>query len=805
MSDELLELQQQKKSGLTPREIFLKYLRYVPWLVISFALMMLLAYVRLRYSIPIFNVNAKLIVKSQGNNGGNNEKFDDIFMMQSGRNNMNDEMEIIKSRNMAKRVIKRLNLQFQYFNKGQFRSSAIHPHEMPFLTEIISRSDSSLGLTLAINVINDNEFTIGEALQKHNFGDTVVQSNFTFKLSRTRNVFLSFSSKIFVISWIPLENMAAGLSNSLKVLKGDNFSNLLSLGYETENTTIGKDILNQYMTEYQQYSLEDKKQIAGKTLEFIDEQSDTVKKELGAVERILKDYLVQNKVIDPSSQSKIYLDNLSESSRQITEEAVKMKVADQLYNYIFDQKNPFRIVPSTLGILEPILVQQISEYNRLLLERETTLKTTPSASPIIINLETGIQKLRLDLLDNLQNISKTYRIAINDLEKASSRSEREVSTMPGVQKRLLEINRQQKILEELYSFLLQKRLETSIGSASTISNIKVVEPAYFSSNPIRPDKNNIYLMSIFIGLLIPVGIIFMLEYLNDRVQTKKDVQKVTDAPILGEIGHSEDSNTLVVGKNNRKVVAEQFRMVRTNLQYILHDKNKMVIMVTSSFSGEGKSFISTNIAGVIALTGKKTVIMEFDIRKPKIILGLELSRSQGITNYIVGNCKLEDLPVSVAKHENLFVIPCGPVPPNPAELLLDPKIEEIFNYVRKEFDVVVIDTAPVGLVSDAIVLGKFADATVYIVRHNFTQKRQIQLVQDLYNSQKLPGMAVVINDIRIKLGYGGYYGYGGYGYGYGYGYGKRNSAYNDASAYYGQEETHTSNFLQRLLTFFKRK
>jgi capsular exopolysaccharide synthesis family protein len=760
--------------------------------------MFILAYAKLRYSTPIYVVNAKLMVKNNSQGGTAGDKFDDIFLMQGVRNNMNDEMEIIKSRYMAKRVITKLNFQYQYYNQGQLRSSLIHPLDMPFLAEI-KLADSSSGSSLSIKIVDNTQFTIGESAQKYFFGQWIKQGADEWRLNLTGRNFSSFS-KEFVVAWVPLDNISAELSGSIKVVKLDNFSNVLNLSYQTPNTAIGRDILNQYMQEYKQYNLEDKREIAINTLEFIDEQLDTVKGDLGRVEQTLKDFRERNKVIDPDGQAQLYLSNINESSKLVTEQVVKIKIADQLINYINDEKNPFRVVPTSLGILEPSLVQQITEYNRLLLQRESTLLTTPPANPIVIGLEASIAKLRSDMLDNLRNIRRSYGASVSDYERNSVLSEQQVRTVPGVQKRLLEISRQQKILEELYSYLLQKKLETSIGSASTISAIRVVEPAFSSNRPVQPDKRSVYLLSLFIGLLIPAVVIFLLEYLNDRVQTKNDVQKVTDAPILGEVGHSEDSQTLVVGKNNRKVVAEQFRMIRTNLQYILHDKEKMVIMVTSSFGGEGKSFVSTNIGAVLALTGKRTVLLEFDIRKPKILHGLGLSRSNGITNYVVGACDLEDLPVPVPQHNGLFVIPCGPVPPNPSELLLDAKILKIFNYCRDNFDAIIIDTAPVGLVSDAITLGKHADATIYIVRHDYTQKRQIQLIQDIYVQGKLPSMSVVINDIKVKLGYGGYYGYGGYGYGYGYGYGRKSNA-TDATSYYGVEDTPKRKFWR----FFRKK
>ena len=786
MSEEIFEAQQQKKGGFTPRELFLKYVRFLPWIILSVVLMLSLAYLKLRYSTPIYRINSKLLVKNNAQSQGGGEKFDDIFMMQGMRNNMNDEIEIIKSRNLGKRVATKLGLQFGYSNKGQLRSSLMHQNDMPFRAEI-KVADSSSGAGINLKIVDDHSYTLGENPTKYAFGQWVKVGANEWRLTRTNRDINTYSSKEFDVSWSPLESVSAGLSGSIKVVKADNFSNVLSISYETPNTVIGSDIVNSYMREYQLYSMEDKREIAFNTLEFIDEQLDTVKRELGSIEKNLKDYRDQNRIIDPDGQTKIFLDNISESSKQITEQTVRIKIIDQLIKYIESEKNAYRVVPTTLFISEPSLLQQITEYNRLLAQRESTLLTTPAANPIVINLENSLDKLRSDLLDNLKNIRQSYYVAVSNYEKSYNGFEQQIKTVPGVQKRMLEIARQQKILEELYSYLLQKKLETSIGSASTISSIRVIEPAFYSSTPISPERKSTYLFSLFIGLFIPAIIIFLMDYLNDRVQTKNDVQKVTDAPILGEVGHSDDTNALVVGKNNRKVVAEQFRMIRTNLQYVLRDSKNSVVMITSSFSGEGKSFVSTNIAGVMALTGKRTVILEFDIRKPKIIQGLGLKRTNGITNFMVGGCSVEDLPVPVPGTDNLFVVPCGPVPPNPAELLLDPKIAELFRYVKQNFEFVVIDTAPVGLVSDAITLGKFADATVYIVRHNYTQKRQIQLIEDLYQQNKLPSMSVVINDIKIKLGYGGYYGYGGYGYGYGYGYGRKSSTYNEAAAYYGIE------------------
>jgi capsular exopolysaccharide synthesis family protein len=282
-------------------------------------------------------------------------------------------------------------------------------------------------------------------------------------------------------------------------------------------------------------------------------------------------------------------------------------------------------------------------------------------------------------------------------------------------------------------------------------------------------------MAIAIGLILPALFIFVLELLNDKVNGRSDVEKLTTAAILGEVGHSYAEGGLAVTPNNRGYVAEQFRIIRSNLQYVLHGIEKPVILVTSSFSGEGKSFISTNFSSVMALTGKRTIVLEFDIRKPKVLALLNMPKKPGLTNFILGKAALQDLPVPVEGHPNLFVLPCGPVPPNPAELLLDEKFNDLFTYLRQNFDVVVIDTAPVGMVSDAMTLSKFAHATLYIVRQGHTFKKQVGLIEEFHEQHRLPKISIILNDVKQQAGYG----YGRYGYGYGYGYGYASSYFED--------------------------
>lgn len=767
MAEEITETR-QANIAISPREIIARYIRYFPWLILSVLLMLTVAYIKLRYSTPIYNTAGKLLVTTQspyGSSGG--EKFDDIFMMQRA-DKINDEIEIIKSRSIASRVVRSLGLQKQIQNKGKIRSTVVYPTDMPFNFEIVSISDSTQGFSVEV-IMESDGFRINTSTQKHYFNEVVKIPSAAFRITSNKSNMQMYGSNIFVVSWAPLEKVAAALSNSINVIRVNDNTSVLSLSYQTENIKLGIDIVNQYMKEYQQGSLEDKKEIAAKTLEFIDEQLRTVFSDLGGVEKNLQRYREENKVFNVEAQIKLFFDELSESNKELVVQNVRIRVIDHLINYLSNEKNKYKIISSMLGIEEPALLEQVTAFNRLQLERETALQTTPAGNPRIVEMEAAIEQLRRDMLENLGNVRQTIVLSLNEMSRQNRETDKIISTLPSKEKQLREVTRQQAILQELYSYLLQKKLETAIASASTISNIKVMEPAMASGIPISPNRKLTYLIALLFGVAIPVGIILLRDYLNDKIKSKQEIEQITSTPILGEIGHADEGGTLVVTRDSRKFLAEQFRIIRSNLQYILPKIEKPVILVTSSFSGEGKSFISTNLGSVLALSGKRTVILEFDIRKPKILKGLGLQERKGITNYIVSSIKLSDLIYPVPEVENLYVIPCGPVPPNPAEMLLNERVGELFEELRERFDVVIVDTAPVGLVSDAITLGKHVDAAVYIVRHNYTLKKQIQLIEDIRKNNKLPHLSIIVNDINKRAGYGGYYGYGGYGYGYGYG------------------------------------
>lgn len=757
-----------KKLQLTPREFVIRYAKYIPWLLLSASVALVLAKIKLRYAIPIYRAEARLLIKRESPYGRSNDKFDDIFMGTPNQNVYN-EIQLLKSRPLAARVVRKLNLQNTCFNKGKIRSTLLYREAPIAIVPVLSDSLTNLGAQ--VTVVDNEHFVLNEQERKHMFNEVIQQGNRGFRIVKlVPEVYNITASNVYNLGYSSIPNAAEGIVSNLLINLPDNLSQVINLSYESENPFLATDILNALMEVYKESNIEDKRQTRISTLSFIDERLDSLRIELGIVERDVSQFMTNNKAFQLEKQSELYLEKLNSEATNLVQQEIRLSIINWLIRYL--KEHAYNTVSVELGTQEPALGPLITEYNQLQLERQNALHTMPETNPYIQQtIDPRISKLRTDILQALETVRESYTIALNSSRKQNSELEGKLQSIPSKGRELAERQRQQKIKEELYLFLLQKREESAIASASTISDSRIVEPALAGSRPIRPSGRSTYLLAILLGIALPAGIVMLKEYLNDRVNSRQDIERETDAPFIGEIGHSENTGALVVTQNSRRFISEQFRIIRTNLQFILNKSKNPVILVTSSFSGEGKSFVSTNMGAVMALTGKKTVIVELDIRKPKIISNLELKRQSGVTNYIVGKVQLEDIIMPVPNIENLYVVPCGPVPPNPAEMLLDPKLKEMFAGLKEIFDIIIVDTAPVGLVSDAMVIGAQADCTLYILRQGYTYKKQLGLINEMYTQSKLPRLSLLLNDVKTGVGYGSYYGYSGYGYGYGYGYG----------------------------------
>lgn len=788
-----MDEQNQNKSelwNLSVRDIFYKYVRFLPLFLLSLAFALLIAWIYLRYATRIYGASGTMLIKSEQAARGN-DKVEEILIGGNRMQNIQNEIEILRSRPLMERVVRKLNLEFQYISVGKIKELNVYK-QGPFLVEAFELADSAQAFQMKIKFLNENQFRIDNQGNAITLGGVFQNGYGVFRLVKNEKVKAAAGSE-FVVSWTPSAAIASALAGGVRVQPKTPGTNILVIGFQTTNGQMAADIVNNLMIQYDSMTVEQNNFSTDQMLGFIDGRLAILTSELDSLQLQYNRYKQNNDLIDVETQSDALFTKIREADKAVDEQRAQLVIAGEISNYLNNKRNEFKridLVPSSLGLTDITLNELISNYNKAQLFRQSLIDAnTPPDNPLVKEAEGQIEKLRTNALENLANISASLNSAIGTLRSKSSFEESQLQTMPFKIKELVEMERQIHTKETLYTLLQGKREEAAIGRASTISNSSVIDMASASNVPVSPNKRTIQILAILIGIGLPALVIFIAEVVNDKVSTRFDIEKITNAPILGEVGHSYSDKTLIVNKTSRSMVAEQFRIIRSNLQYILPKTENPVILVTSSFSGEGKSFVSTNMGAVFALTGRKTIILEFDIRKPKVLSGLGMKKNAGISNYLLGKADLKDLIVPVPDHDNLFVLACGPIPPNPSELLLDAKVTEMFVWLRENFEVIYVDTAPVGMVSDAMTLGKFADCTLYLVRQGHTFKKQVALIDEFYREKKLPKVSIVINDVKVKPGYG-YYGYGRYGYGYGYG--------QKSSSYY-EEETPPSNAMERFL------
>ncbi len=775
MEEQVISNPKSELWSLSIKDLFYKYLRFLPLFLLSLAFALLIAWIYLRYTTRIYGANGTMLINNEKQTS-RTDKAEDILIGNSNRNqNIQNEIEVLKSKPLMARVIKRLHLEFTYNAIGKIKEYNAYK-QTPFLIQAFELSDSSRPFTIKVKFVKDNQFRIDNGATIFTYDQVFKNEHGVFRFTRVTEAAPGME---YNVKWEPIEYVAAGFASGVRVLPKTPGTSILSIGLQTTNAQMAADIVNSLMVQYDSMTIEQNNFSTDQMLSFIDERLKFLDRQIDSIQQIKLKFQLENDLIDVEAQLSLYMDNIRETDKLLNEQEAKYFIAGDLESYLQTKANQFSVVPSSLGLEDLTLVSLIESYNKAQLARQTLLNANVTLeSPLVKQVEGEIEKLRESILENIRNIRSSFSSGIGTLRKKNQVDEQQFKSLPNKMKQLVEITRQLDTKQELYKILQAKREEAAITRSSTISNSKVIDVAGVSNTPVKPNKRTIQIIAVLIGLGLPALLIFIGEVANDKVSTRYDIERITNAAILGEVGHSYSENTLIVNKTSRSMVAEQFRIIRSNLQYILPKSDKSVILVTSSFSGEGKSFISTNMGAVLALTGKKTVILEFDIRKPKVLSGLGMSKKTGISNYLVGKAELDELIIPVPNQDNLYVLPCGPIPPNPSELLLDVKVQELFNWLRDHFDVIIIDTAPVGMVSDAMTLGKFADCTLYLVRQGHTYKKQVALIDELYRDGKLPKVSIIINDVKIKPGYG-YYGYGRYGYGYGYGQTKAGSYYEE--------------------------
>lgn len=571
--------------------------------------------------------------------------------------------------------------------------------------------------------------------------------------------------------------VAKGYAGSLSITPTSKATSVVTVSLKNSNTQRGKDYIDKLLEMYNINANNDKNEVAQRTAEFIDERIDIISKELGSTERDLENFKRSAGITDLTSEAQIALTGNAEYEKKRVENQTQINLVMDLKKYL--QGSEYEVLPANVGLQDAGVAGAIDRYNEMVAERKRLLRTSTESNPAIVNLTTSIRAMRSNIQTTLDATLKGLEITKADLIREASRYSRRISDAPTQERQFVSIARQQEIKSGLYLMLLQKREENAIVLAAIANNAKIIDEAQADSTPISPKRMTIYLAALVFGIGIPVGVIYLIGLTKFKIEGRADVEKLTSLPVVGDIPLADEkTGAIAVFENQNNLMSETFRNVRTNLQFML-ENGKNVILVTSTVSGEGKSFISANLAISLSLLGKKVVIVGLDIRKPGLNKVFNLPKKEyGITQFLTNSTvNLMDLVHHSDINKNLYILPGGTVPPNPTELLARDGLEKAVEILRKNFDYVILDTAPVGMVTDTLLIGRVADLSVYVCRADYTRKTEFTLINELAENNKLPNLCIAINGLDLqKKKYGYYYGYGKYGkyYGYGkhYGYGE---------------------------------
>lgn len=744
-----------------------------PWLILSVIICVSLSYLYSKYQVASYRIHASVLVKDDKSSSGTDGSVLEDLGLPLGKNNVDNEVEIFKSRALMQTVVEQKELYIKYYLPGKVSApSELYQSTSPVILKYVDCQASSIksfsSFKLAFNQKDATryELTVKDKVYHSKLGDTLQLDDKRIWIGAGGGFPKWNLEQPVIINTLPFDNAVREYMSRLSILIPNKQASIIYLTLVEDVPQKGEMALNALINAYLQASVNDKKQMADSTISFIDDRLKLVFAELSGIEKEIEGFKTTNKLTDVAEQAHLLVANTSEYVGQLTGKEVDLSVVESLEQYLQENINTDRIVPSSLVMQDPSFVSLIQRYNETLMQRDKMLMSLQPTHPSILTINDQLKNLRLELLSSISSVKKGLQVTIGELKKRTAGLERQIGKVPATERIALDYSRQQAIKQELYLFLLKKREETAISKSSTLSNARVIDYAQSDAGPFKPQRKNFILLGLLAGLVIPLAIYFIKELFNNRVGSLNDITQATTVPILAEIGHNENESDVAVTLTARSLISEQFRALRTNVKFLLPNENDKVILITSSMSGEGKSFLSINLSAALALGGKKVILLELDLRKPKISDSLKLNKA-GLTNYFIeSDSHWEKWIQSYGKDAKFDILSSGPLPPNPAELLMLPKVTLLLSELRKVYDYIIMDSAPVGLVTDGEILASLADATLYLVRHGLTFKQQISLIDKLNRKKSLPRLNIVVNDVVVKKAG---YGYDGYGYGYGYG------------------------------------
>jgi len=762
--------------GLIKKNVF-HWPLYLIMVMISIAL----ANVYLRYKKPVYSSEARIFIKDD-KGGGDFAAMQNLTSLTGGKV-VDNEMEVIKSPIILGDVIRNNNFYIKYFEHGRFATNELYlnsPLKVNILTDsskvgdylfkVVIREDKKIDIKYGDDDLNTitTQFNQPFRIRKDNFSISPTPGN---AINNEKTYSIQIDS-IIPLAYAKSEEINASLVNRS--------GSVFQLSYEDEVPKRTADFLNAVMDTYNNYTLEDKNKIAFNTIKFIDTRLQSLTGELSAVERDVESFKKERGITEIGENSRLYLEQVRDADQRLNVAEIQLEVYNQIERYINNPGSEETLTPA-LGNLDQALVSVINRFQELLRERRRLSLSLQPNNQIIQNLDQQINDTKESIRSYVANYRKSAVTTKSNLQRTVNNIEGLIANVPGYERQFINIKRQQGVKESLYSYLLQKREEAAVASASNIIDNKIISPAYIPVKPVRPNRSIVILVFVISGFLITTLYIFLKYSLNRKITEKQDIKNEFTIPVVAEIFEQKIAKKTEDIANERSVLKEQMLNLRNNLKFLLSEvKTSPVILFSSSISGEGKTFLSSHLGRSLTFNNSKVVLLELDLRKPKLSKMFGINNSSGVTNYLIGAESLEQVIKKVPDEERLYIIPSGPIPPNPIELLESQKTRELMDILKQRFDYIIIDTSPLGLVSDAKSLSPLIDCLLFVVRFDYTPKVKLNSVAESVESGIFKRKALIFNGISTESSYA-YYSYGstqyGYGYGYGGGGGKANSLF----------------------------
>ncbi len=733
------------------------------------------AFLYLRYTTPIYKASAKVMIRDDKKGGGG---LDNILLkelnIQPSSQSLESEMEILKSYDLIRSVVLQEQLYIEIKSKGRIVNRETFAEQAPVFFTFSNPDTVTSPITWRLKSSEDGKWSIVHHSEHPPLYLTPSKwyliNGVTFRAEPNPSYAENLKQEDdidheYIVTILPIDHAVNNFLQSLKVVEIGDASSIVSLEITGYNMQKAQASLNALIDIYSTQGLEDKKRVNTNTLDFLNERVALVERELQAVEGQVERFKRDRRITDISSEAQQYIQQTQVIDMQKAEQQTQLSILEGLERKIrTDQQDP-KLVPSTVGIAEPTLLSLIQQHNELVLDRERRMQNYGPKNPLIIDMDNNIANIRQSMLSNINTLKSGYRTVLGDITRREAGLASKISSIPSIEKNLVEINRDQNVKQQLYLLLLQKREETAIALASTNVDTKIVESPR-GIGLISPRPALVYAIALGLGLLLPIGLIYIRDILNDKIEGKVEVEQKSQAPLLGEVSFSKKSDSpIVITKGSRSIIAEQFRVIRTNISFTGRGKENDVILVTSHRPSEGKSFTSLNLAASYALLNKKVVVLEFDLRKPRLRQNLNIKADTGISNFLNGSSDdLDGMLKEVQGFEqNFWLLGSGPIPPNPAELILSDRMKELIAALKKRFDYIIFDTPPYNLVTDSSLLAAYADINIVVLRNGYTFKFVINEINRKKEENPDQPFYTILNRVDEKNRYGVYRNYG-YGY-----------------------------------------